>query len=100
MGTPPNRNVRTKDFRELYDRLPEEIKELARAAFRLFRQDLSHPSLRLHPLDDLKRGRHRRNSFSVAINLRYRAIYVVDGATNVWYWVGTHSDYNIFTGKK
>jgi len=47
----------------------------------------------------MKRGRHRLNSWSVWINREYRAIFVVDGETNVWYWVGSHSDYNTFTGK-
>ena len=53
-----------------------------------------------HELADNKRGRHRRNSFSVSITLRYRAIYTVDGDANVWYWIGSHSDYKVFTGKK
>jgi hypothetical protein len=38
-------------------------------------------------------------SRSVAITRRYRAIYVVDGDTNVWYWCGSHEDYNNFVGK-
>lgn len=36
---------------------------------------------------------------SVSITMQYRAIYVVDGDTNVWYWIGSHSDYNNFIGK-
>ena len=32
--------------------------------------------------------------------MKYRAIGVVDGATTVWYWIGTHADYDVFTGKK
>ena len=57
-----------------------------------------HSSLHNHPLDDTRQGRHRKNSRAVWITLRYRAIYVVDGETNVWYWIGSHEDYNIFTG--
>jgi len=59
-----------------------------------------HSSLHNHPLDDTRQGRHRKNSRAVWITLRYRAIYVVDGETNVWYWIGSHEDYNIFTGRK
>ena len=32
--------------------------------------------------------------------MRYRAVYIVDGDANVWYWVGTHADYDRFTGGK
>lgn len=24
--------------------------------------------------------------------------YVIDGDTNVWYWIGSHEDYNDFIG--
>ena len=30
----------------------------------------------------------------------YRAIYFVEGDTNVRYWIGSHSDYNNFVGRK
>jgi hypothetical protein len=73
---------------------------LAVAAFELFLEDPSHPSLRHHPLGDNKKGQHKSGSFSVSITLRYRAIYTKDGDTNVWYWIGSHSDYNAFIGSK
>ena len=41
-----------------------------------------------------------RNSSSVSITMQYRAIYTVDGTDNVWYWIGTHADYDVFIGKK
>jgi hypothetical protein len=49
---------------------------------------------------DLKKGNHLPNSFSVAPTTQYRALYVVDGEINVWYWIGTHADYKKFTGSK
>jgi hypothetical protein len=92
-----NRNVRTRDFRARYARLPESIREEAVEAYRLFLRDPSHPSLRLHRLDDRGRGRHRSESFSVSVTRSYRAIFVVDGGVNVWYWIGGHADYDAFT---
>ena len=53
-----------------------------------------------HPLDDTRRGRHKKGSCSISVSHRYRAIYVVDEDTNVWYWIGSHEDYNVFTGRK
>jgi hypothetical protein len=85
-------------FRSLFEKLPSQIKKLAKAAFKQFLVNPSHPSLRHHPLEDNDKGRHRKNSFSVSITMQYRAIYVVDGKVNVWYWIGNHNDYENFTG--
>ncbi len=98
MNGPETRNVRTVAFKEQLGRLPEHIQELARAVFALFLQNPSHPSLRHHALKDTDKGRHRAGSFSVSITMKYRAIYVRDGDTNVWYWIGSHADYDTFTG--
>ena len=105
-GPPPasnpssaRRNRRTKDFRFLFEELPPEIQALARKAFKQFLANPNHTALRLHRLKDTGKGQHRRGSFSVSINMQYRAVYVEDGDTNVWYWVGTHAQYNRLTGK-
>ena len=95
-----NNNRRKKSYRDLYGYLPRRIQNLADAAFRKFENDPLDPALENHPLDDISRGRHKKGSRAVSITQRYRAIYVVDGDTNVWYWIGSHEDYNIFTGKK
>jgi hypothetical protein len=79
--------------------LPPRIQEAARDAFRLFLQNPNAPALENHTLKDTKKGRHQKGSRAVSVTLRYRAIYVVDGPTNVWYWIGSHEDYNNFTGK-
>jgi hypothetical protein len=78
--------------------LPARIQELAEAAFRQFVQDPTHHALRLHALADNDKGNHKKGSFSVSITMKDRAIYVVDGNTNVWYWIGTHNDYDKFVG--
>lgn len=95
-----NRNCRTRGFKELFAKFPKRAQELATAAFRQFVADPDHPSLRRHPLEDSDKGRHRAGSFSVSITMRYRAIYAVDGTVNVWYWIGSHNDYENFIGKK
>jgi hypothetical protein len=105
MGKLPNSfrstNRTTRQFRELFAQLPEQIQSLCRAACILFDKNLAHPSLRHHELKDTKKGQHIAGSFSVSITLQYRAIYVPDDkGVNVWYWIGTHADYDEFTGKK
>ena len=93
-------NVRTRGYREQLDKLPPQIRGLADAAFQLFSREPRHPSLRLHELSNTRAGRHRAGSRSVSITRGYRAIYKVDGDTNVWYWIGSHNDYENFTGRK
>lgn len=94
------RNFRTPEFKEMFERLPSQIQEIAKVAFRAFCANPDHPGLRRHALKDTKKGRHRAGSFSVTVTKQYRAIYVVDGDANVWYWIGSHNDYDNFTGGK
>lgn len=84
----------------MFAKLPKRIQELAKGAFQLFRANPDHPSLRRHVLEDIDKGRHRTGSVSVSITMQYRAIYAVDGTVNVWYWIGSHNDYENFVGKK
>jgi hypothetical protein len=93
-----DRNRTTRRFRDQFAHLPEPIKLLARQACRLFDANPAHPSLRHHQLKDNKRSGHLPQSFSVSITIQYRAIYVVQDGTNVWYWIGTHAEYDTFTG--
>ena len=97
MSEPP-RNVRTAHFNEQLNRLPERIQRLAVSAFKRFCENPAHPALRLHSLRDNDKGQHRAGSMSVTITMQYRAVYVKDGETNVWYWVGTHKQYDTYTG--
>lgn len=94
------RNVRTREFRYLYGELPPRIRILGLKTYELFLENPRHPSLALHALKDNIKGSHKDGSFAVSITMRYRAIYFVDGDVNVWYWVGSHADYNRFTGLK
>ena len=97
-GGRQRRNCRTKSYRDRLEKLPEAIINLAAQAFAVFLRNPYAPQFHNHELEDSGKGRHRSGSRSVYINLRYRAIYVEDGDVNVWYWVGSHEDYNDFTG--
>jgi hypothetical protein len=94
------RNRTTRQFREQFAALPARIRQLTRDACVLFDQNPSHPSFRLHELADNKKAAHVPGSWSVSITMQYRAIYVVVDGINVWYWIGTHADYDTFTGKR
>jgi hypothetical protein len=76
------------------------VQAAAREAFRLFLRDPFMPALRVHELKKTHRGHHRDGSWSVTINRSYRAIFLPDAGTNVWYWIGSHSEYDQFTGRR
>ncbi|MCP4369556.1 MAG: hypothetical protein GY797_15810 [Deltaproteobacteria bacterium] len=75
----------TPHFWELYQKLPSNIKELADKNFKLMKEDSMHPSLHLK-----KVGRF----WSVRIGSRYRALSVQVEEGLIWFWIGTHADYD------
>jgi hypothetical protein len=80
---------RTTDrFWKSYDELPVEIKEQAREAYRLFQENPYYPSLYF------KRIHSTRPIFSARISKNYRAAGIVQGNEIIWFWVGSHSEYD------
>lgn len=79
----------TPTFWRCYRRLPAEVRLLADGCYALLRQNSRHPSLHLK-----KVGRF----WSVRIGLHYRALAVEDGTDLIWYWIGTHAEYDRLIG--
>jgi hypothetical protein len=94
------RNYRTKAFRKLFDDLPKQIQELAQLTFKEFVKDPASTGLRHHQLTPCKLGKHIEPSWSVSLNMQYRAIYTVVNGANAWYWIGSHAAYDVFIGRK
>jgi len=92
-------NRRDPRFRAMYEALPQSVRRRAILAFQQFRRNPAHPGLRVHQLRNTSGGSHSPNSVSVSFGSGYRAIYRVDGSDNVWYWIGSHADYDTFTGR-
>jgi len=78
----------TDRFWKSYDELPVEIKKQARKAYRLFQQNPYYPSLHF------KRIYSTRPIFSVRISKNYRAVGIVQGNEIIWFWAGSHSEYD------
>jgi hypothetical protein len=76
------------DFLRAYRRLPLDIREQARKAYRLFRDNPQHPSL------NFKRIHSAQPIVSARISLGYRTIGVLTGDEVVWFWIGSHADYD------
>jgi hypothetical protein len=79
------RHYASSRFWQCYNSLPESVQQLADKNFRLLREDPTHPSLEFK-----KVGRFR----SVRVGLHYRALAVEVDDGFVWFWIGTHADYD------
>jgi hypothetical protein len=78
----------TARFRNAFDRLPGHVQEQAREAYRIFQNNPAHPGLRfkqVHPTKPI---------CSVRIGIDYRALGVRESDSIVWFWIGSHADYD------
>jgi hypothetical protein len=72
-------------FWELYKALPTSVQSLADKNFGLLKADPHHPSLQLK-----KAGKY----YSVRVGLKYRAVGIEIEEGLLWFWIGTHADYD------
>jgi len=72
-------------FWRCYEDLPEPIRRVADNSFERLKNNPRHPSLHFKKIEQF---------YSVRIGLRHRAlaIEVQDGL--LWFWIGSHSDYD------
>ena len=78
----------TREFRRLFASLPGRIQDQARQSYRLFRQNTAHPGLRF------KRVHGDPPIYSARVGIGYRAVGVLEGDTIIWFWIGSHANYN------
>ncbi|MBM4047804.1 MAG: hypothetical protein FJ279_22090 [Planctomycetes bacterium] len=78
------RSSTTPDFWQSYARLPSETKQKARRAYRLWRHNPRHPSLRFKKVGDL---------WSIRIGPDHRAVALMQDDMLYWFWIGDHREY-------
>lgn len=79
------RHFASPAFSEAYERLPDQIRALADKNYALLKDNPQHPSLQFKKI-----GRF----WSVRIGLRYRALAVEADDGLLWFWIGSHADYD------
>ena len=82
------KSFRTEEFREAFAALPTKIQAQARRAYRLFVDNPNHPSLQFKKVNSTK------PIYSVRVTLHYRALGVKTGDEIVWFWIGSHAEYD------
>ena len=72
-------------FWACYERLPVEIRSLAKKNFNLLKADPSYPSLQFKKVGKV---------WSARVGSNYRAVAApIDGGF-LWVWIGTHAEYD------
>lgn len=78
----------TDTFRKLLSGLPADVKEQANSAYRKWKVNPKHPGLQF------KRIHGSEPIYSVRINLNWRALCTFEGETAVWFWIGSHTEFD------
>jgi hypothetical protein len=73
----------TRNFWRLFHDLPPDAQREAKRAYTVFQANPAHPGLQLED-----------NISSARIGLGYRALAVRKADRVVWYWIGSHSEYD------
>jgi hypothetical protein len=83
------RHHAASDFWTCYHALPAEAQQLADKSFDLLKTNPSHPSLHFKKVDLY---------WSARIGLYHRALAVQVPDGFLWFWIGTHADYDKIVG--
>jgi len=78
-----------KEFWDFYKKLPRDIQEIADKNYELLRTNPRHKSVRLKKVGDY---------YSVRVGLGYRALAMPDNGELIWFWIGTHAEYDNLIG--
>lgn len=84
------RHFASRAFWDAYRRLPEQVRALADKNYTLLKENPQHPSLQLKKI-----GRF----WSVRVGLRYRALAIENDGDLIWFWIGSHADYDALVGR-
>ena len=72
-------------FCDCYDKLPKAVQELADKSFDLLKTNPKHPSLHFKKVSRF---------WSVRVGRKHRALAVEIEDGLIWFWIGTHAEYD------
>ena len=81
----------TPRFWRCYQGVPEDVRDLADRNYELLKSDPTHRSLHLEKI-----GQY----WSVRIGRSHRALAVEAGSDLVWFWLGSHAEYDRLVGRQ
>jgi hypothetical protein len=78
-------------FWKCYRGLPKQIRELADRNYELLKSDPAHRSLHFKKIGEV---------WSVRVGLQHRALATEAQNAFVWFWIGSHAEYDKLLGRK
>jgi len=78
----------TARFRKSFNALPVDVQEKAKHAYKIWTDNPNHPSLHFKPVHETE------PIYLVRIGLYHWAPGVKELNTVIWFWIGTHEEYN------
>ena len=75
----------SKSFWDCYFGLPKNVQQTADRNFELLKSNPHHPSLHFKLIGSY---------YSVRAGLRYRELGIAQNDNIIWFWIGSHSDYD------
>jgi mRNA-degrading endonuclease RelE of RelBE toxin-antitoxin system len=79
------RHLTSTSFWECYEKLSPTIQKLAEKSFDILKDNIHHPSLHCKKIE---------HYWSVRIGSKYRALAVEVDEGLLWFWIGTHAEYD------
>lgn len=79
-----------RKFWLFYNELPEDIKQIADYCYELLKTNPNHPSLHFKKVNKY---------WSVRVGKAYRALGIEVKNGILWFWIGTHAEYDRLIGK-
>ena len=81
-------SVTTARFRKSLNKLPKDVQARARQTYNVWKQDNNYPDLHFKQVDN------KQPIYSIRVGLSYRALGIKERETMIWFWIGSHGDYN------
>ena len=75
----------TTEFWDCFNKLPKFTQNVARNNFKFLKDDERHPSLHYKKVKQFR---------SVRAGIHYRALGIESGNDIIWFWIGSHADYD------
>jgi hypothetical protein len=77
-----------REFIRRFRALPRRVQRTARKNYKLWIENPSHPSL------EFKRVGSRKQAYSVRVGIGWRALGTMVDDVIVWFWIGSHAEYD------
>jgi len=79
----------TADFISCFRELPARIQRLARKNYKLWKENPAHPGLQF------KLVGKRMPAYFVRVGIGWRALGLIVDDVVVWFWIGSHAEYEL-----